>query len=152
LFCFIAVTSCGLDVPPCPDDGSTNLILRASDNVFPVPDRDTPVLVQGRACTGPEISAEALTQDYEIILYAETDRFYIQPFADRRAHIRIRADGRFSTYSHEANCLHVILTPRGIHWPAQLTALPDVSGPGILATTGLCLDTDPTAAKAAESN
>jgi len=86
-----------------------------------------PQRVFGCACGGADIDVETLADDYEVIVYVQTDQWYIQPFASDFRH-SVDANGYFNAYAHEGDRVHVFLARAGLNWSTQAASLPVVGG------------------------
>jgi hypothetical protein len=96
------------------------------------PADELPLLVAGRAC-GQAIDAVTLADEYEVVLYAFTDKYYVQPFADR-FRLKVCPSGYFTVRSHTATRLHAFLARRGLDiWPTRADTLPQVDGEAVIA-------------------
>jgi exo-beta-1,3-glucanase (GH17 family) len=132
------------DIPACSDGGAPEIHIQVFDEVFPPPNPEFPYLVVGSACPGSSIENEEWESEYEIILYARTDQYYIQPTqADYR--IAIRQGGCFRSYSHRGDCFVAFLVRRGLTWPVTATAaeLPVVDAHDVITQSEFCIEGDP---------
>ncbi len=75
--------------------------------------------------------------NYKLALYAETDRWYVQPFADSRRNIEINADCTWQTNTRAWEELAVHLVPATYNIPTTSlsSACPPLSASDILAST-----------------
>jgi hypothetical protein len=122
------------DVGACPGATVPSLVLTATAGG---------TLVAGRACGGSAVDPVTLANDYEVIVYAETDTNYIQPSTIDFRH-PILPDGYFDTWSHSANVIHAFLVRRGLDWVGQTRFLPPVDGQQIIARADYDLGTGTT--------
>ena len=117
----IPVAQCGAGVEP---GLSLTVLNRPADEL--------PLLIAGRACGGT-IDAATLADEYEVVVYALTDKYYVQPFADQ-FRVKVCPSGYFTVRSHTATQLHAFLARRGLEiWPTRADTLPQVDGEAIIA-------------------
>ncbi len=129
---FAVATCLGLlgsctSVPPCEEREEPYLLLTATAGFG-----DPPISVVGRACGGAAFDPTMLASDYEVIVYAHTNKWYVQPF---EASFRepINENGYFMTRSHEGDRVHAFVAQRGMAWDPVLDLLPSVDGVFIIA-------------------
>lgn len=117
-------------VPPCEDLPEPYFMLTAT--YLPVPGGDLPVSIVGRACGGGAIDPLTLSSAYDVIIYAHTDKWYVQPF-EISFHHSVNQYGYLMTRSHYGDRIHAFVAVRGLSWSAELGALPAVDGEFIVA-------------------
>ncbi len=130
LACWVA-GCCGWEAIPvaeCGTGSQPGLSLTVQNR----PADELPLLVAGRACGGA-IDAFTLADEYEVVVYAFTDKYYVQPFADQ-FRLKMCPSGYFTVRSHTATRLHAFLSRRGLEiWPTRTDTLPQVDGEAIIA-------------------
>ena len=117
LFCLACVLLPGASCCPPPPAECTNtttptLVVQISRSFS-----ELPLSVTGWACGGPGIDDQQLTEEYEVIVYVRTDKWYIQPFASGFRH-RLQPGGCFNASAHDGDPVHVFLARRGFHQTA----------------------------------
>ncbi len=128
---WFGATGCCLWEPVAVDACSDDAVPSLSLVVLSRPADELPLLVAGRACGGT-IDAVALAGEYEVVVYAFTDKYYVQPYADQ-FRLKVCSSGYFTTRSHQATRLHAFLARRGMDiWSTQADTLPQVDGDAVI--------------------
>lgn len=130
LICTAAPLSGGCPtVPPCEDLPAPYLILTAA---FVPTDSDVPISVIGRACGGDNVDPLTLSSAYEVIVYAHSDQWYVQPL-EIGFRENLNSHGYFMMRSHSGDRIHAFLAVRGLPWETRIDTLPAVDGEYIIA-------------------
>jgi len=83
---------------------------------------------------------ERLAAEFEVVVYAQTDKYYVQPFTVDSRHILCNS-GYFQTGSHDSMAFHAFLAQQGCtNWPSPATSLPLVDGTCVLAEAELWIN------------
>jgi hypothetical protein len=122
--------------------GTSNLISPVGPTVTPAP---TELTSTGATVTITEATSNRVqgtvqpdgycTSDYKLALYAGTNQWYVQPYADNRRNVRINADCTWVSDTHAWDYLTVHLVPAGYDIPTEVFSLecPALSDDAVLA-------------------